>query len=85
MVLEAAKKELRVGFSRDAQPAWFRVAKWVIFLAVSRRLYGTRWMRAWIPGGVLAGLAVHFVYRWKTRGWTTPWGGWNDTRASSGR
>ncbi len=80
MAPAAIKRELRVAFSKDAQPVWFRVAKWVIFLAVSRRLYGTRWFRSWISGGVLAGLTVHFVYRWKTRGWTRPWGGWADIR-----
>lgn len=57
--------------------SWFRIAKWVIFLTVSRRLYGTRWFRVWISGGLIAGLTVHFVYRWKTQGWTRPWGGWD--------
>jgi hypothetical protein len=78
VALGAIKKELRVAFSRGTQPVWFRIAKWVIFVAVSKRLHGTRWFRAWILGGVLAGLTLHFVYRWKTRGWTEPWGGWDD-------
>ncbi len=78
MALDAIKNELRVAFSRDTQPVWFRIAKWVIFVAVSKRLHGTRWFRVWILGGVLAGLTLHFVYRWKTRGWTEPWGGWDD-------
>ena len=78
MALDAVKKELKVAFSRDAQPLWFRIAKWVIFMAVSKRLRGTRWFRVWALGGVLAGLTLHFIYRWKTRGWTEPWGGWAD-------
>ena len=85
MAPAAIERELQVAFSRYAQPVWFRVAKWVIFLAVSRRLYGTRWFRSWISGGALAGLTVHFVYRWKTRGWTEPWGGWADIRLLNGR
>ncbi len=80
MALQAIRKELRVAFSKDAQPIWFRIAKWVIFLAVSRRLYGTKWFRGWISGGLIAGFTVHFVYRWKTRGWTRPWGGWDDVK-----
>jgi hypothetical protein len=47
-------------------------------MAVSKRLRGTRWFRVWALGGVLAGLTLHFIYRWKTRGWTEPWGGWAD-------
>ncbi len=78
MVPDVIRKELKVTFSRDAQPLWFRIAKWVIFMAVSTRLRGTRWFRVWALGGVLAGLTLHFIYRWKTRGWTEPWGGWAD-------
>jgi hypothetical protein len=78
LALDAVKKELKVAFSRDAQPLWFRIAKWVIFMAASNRLRGTRWFRVWTLGVVLAGLTLHFIYRWKTRGWTEPWGGWAD-------
>ena len=76
MALDAARREPEVAFSRDAQPLWFRVAKWVIFIAVSKRLRGTRWFRVWTLGVVLAGLTLHFIYRWKGRGWTEPWDGW---------
>jgi hypothetical protein len=78
VALGAVKKELKVAFSRDAQPLWFRIAKWVIFMAVSKRLRGTRWFRVRTLGVVLAGLTLHSIYRWKTRGWTEPWGGWAD-------
>jgi hypothetical protein len=78
VALGAVKKELKVAFSRDAQPLWFRIAKWVIFMAVSKPLHGTRWFRVWTLGVVLAGLTLHSIYRWKTRGWTEPWGGWAD-------
>jgi len=27
------------------------------------------------------GLGLHLFYRWKTRAWTRPWGGWNDLAA----
>jgi hypothetical protein len=78
LVPDVIRKELKVTFSRDAQPLWFRIAKWVIFMAVSTRLRGTRWFRVWALGGVPTGLTLHFFYRWKTRGWTEPWGGWAD-------
>lgn len=78
MALEAIKNELRVAFSRNAQLLWFRVTKWVIFIAVSKRLRGSRWLRVWTFGGVFAGLTGHLVYRWKPRGWTGPFGVWAD-------
>jgi hypothetical protein len=34
-----------------------------------------------ILGCTLAALAVHFLYRWKTRAWTRAWGGWKDLAA----
>ena len=81
MPFDTAKREARVAFSRTAQPVWFRITKWVVLVGVTRRLYGTRWFWTWIAGGAVASTAVHFVYRWKTQGWTQPWGGWNDLAA----
>jgi hypothetical protein len=78
---DVIESELRVAFSRKAQPVWFRIVKWVVFLSVARRLRATKWFRVWIAGAALAGLAVHLTYRWKTRGWTRPWGGWKDVEA----
>ena len=72
------RRELGVMFSRRQQPMPLRVAKWAVFLAVARRLYGTRWFGAWAYGLPAAGLGAHVFYRHMTRGWTEPWGGWND-------
>jgi hypothetical protein len=76
------RRELGVMFSRRQQPIPLRVAKWAAFLAVARRLYGTRWFRVWAFGLPTAGLGAHFFYRHMTRGWTEPWGGWNDAGAA---
>ena len=84
MPLATLTRELRVAFSRNAQPVWFRITKWVVFVSVTRWLYGTKWFWIWLVGGPVAGLILHLVYRWKTRGWTQPWGGWNDLGASQG-
>lgn len=80
MVPDWLRRELEVAFSRKAQPIWFRIAKWVIFLAITRRLYDTGWFRFWVFGAPALGLAGHLVYRHMTRGWTRPWGGWNDVQ-----
>jgi hypothetical protein len=84
MAANVIKKELRVAFSRKAQPVWFRVIKWVVFLSITRRLRATKWFRIWIACAALASLAVHLTYRWKTRGWIQAWGGWNDIEAGHG-
>jgi hypothetical protein len=30
----------------------------------------------------LPSIMIHLVYRWKTHGWTRPWGGWSDLEAA---
>jgi hypothetical protein len=79
---ETVQKELRVVSSRNRSPLPLRIAKWALFLAITRRLYGTRWFWAWVFGLPLAGLATHLLYRHKTKGWTRPWGGWKDVEAA---
>ena len=79
------RREFRVAFSRRAQPVWFRVIKWTLLLsliAVFRREPIFWW--CWLALSPL-GLALHFFYRWKTRAWTRPWGGWNDLEAGRPR
>ncbi|MCH6559140.1 hypothetical protein IIA28_17010 [candidate division KSB1 bacterium] len=75
------KKEFRVAFSKKAQPLWVRIIKWTFVLAVSYLLFDTKWFWVWIIGLPITGLTVHFVYRWKTKAWTQPWGGWSDVEA----
>jgi hypothetical protein len=77
----AVRRELRVALSRRAQPVWFRLLKWIVVLGVSALLWRTPYFWWWIAGGAALGLTVHFIWRWKTRGWTQPWGGWNDLDA----
>jgi hypothetical protein len=79
---KAVKREMRVAFSRHAQPAWFRVLKWTILLGVIVRLWSHPYFWLWIFGALGLGLTVHFIWRWKTKGWTQPWGGWNDVQAA---
>ena len=77
----AIRRELRVAFSKKAQPPLFRVIKWVVFIAGTALISRTGFFRYWLIGLPLLSMTVHFVYRWKTRGWTRPWGGWSDLEA----
>lgn len=72
------RRELRVCFSRQAQPLWFRILKWMVFLALAARYHGASWFWLIVAVCFVAGLGVHFFYRAKTRGWTCSWGGWSD-------
>ena len=77
----AIRRELRVAFSKKAQSPVFRVIKWVVFIASTALVSRTRFFRLWVVGLPLLGITIHLVYRWKTRGWTRPWGGWSDLEA----
>ena len=80
----ALRRECRVAFSPRAQPLWFRLAKWTALLVLIA-VFGRRpffWRCLLVA--LAAGLAVHLFYRWKTRGWTRPWGGWDDLEAGRG-
>jgi hypothetical protein len=77
-------RELRVAFSRRAQPLWFRLTKWIVFIGVGALLWRTSLFWWVLIGALIGALLLHGVWRWKTRNWTQPWGGWNDTD-SAGR
>jgi hypothetical protein len=76
------KRELRIAFSKKAQPVLFRVIKWVVITGCTALLSRTGFFWYWVIGLPLLSLTIHFVYRWKTRGWTRPWAGWSDVQAS---
>jgi hypothetical protein len=78
---QAVRREMRVAFSRTAQPVWVRVLKWTIVVGISVMLWRTAYFWWWTLGLPSVGLIVHFFWRWKTRGWTQPWKGWDDVKA----
>ena len=75
------RREWRVARSLRAQALWFRITKWAVFLTLAVLF----WRRPFFWWCALAaaslGLSLHFFYRWKTRAWTRPWGGWDDLTA----
>jgi hypothetical protein len=73
---EIVKKELKVMFSKDTQPIWFRITKWIVFISFGYLLYETQWFWMWVIGIAIAGLTMHLIYRWKTKAWTKSWGRW---------
>ncbi len=83
---DVLKREARVAFSKKAQPVWFRIIKWTVFLGVSFVLLrsGGAEFWYWLLAATLAGVTVHMIWRWKTRGWSRPWGGWHDLETGQG-
>ena len=77
--------EARVAFSRRAQPIWFRALKWAIAIGAAWYLWRDSHFWWWIGGALGLAVAVHLVYRWKTKRWTQAWGGWSDLDAASPR
>jgi hypothetical protein len=76
------KREVRVALSPRAQPWWFRLLKWVVIVTLSVRYWRHPSFWWWAAGALALALTVHFIWRWKTDGWTRPWGGWNDVEAA---
>lgn len=76
------RREFRVAFSRRAQPLWFRILKWTLAFGLVVFLWGTPLFWWVMLGGLVLSLTVHFTWRWKTKGWTRPWAGWDDVDAA---
>ena len=70
------KREFEVMFAKGTQPRWFRITKWIVYIGLIFILHGGRWFWIWLLGVPLAGLVMHLVFRWKTKGWTRSWGNW---------
>jgi hypothetical protein len=55
----------------------FRIVKYLILVAIAGSLYA--W-NGWTAVGMvfltlfIVAIAVHFFFRWKTKGWTESWG-----------
>jgi len=78
------RREVRVALSPKAQPLWFRVLKWVALFAFIARYHAAPWFGPILATCFVAALGLHFFYRWKTCGWSRPWGGWSDVQAADG-
>jgi hypothetical protein len=81
--LETFKREVRIATSRRSQPVWFRILKWATAIGISTIFWRTPYF---FGGSSVLGLSLtlHFFWRWKTKGWTQPWGGWDDLDAQRG-
>jgi hypothetical protein len=73
---KAVRREMEVAFSKEAQPIWFRILKYIVLATIIYFLWGSKWL--WPVLGILTALAIslHFWYRHKTKGWKQDYGMW---------
>lgn len=72
------QREVRVALSKKAQPVRFRLLKWAVILTALALLWRSPYFWRIVLTTFTLSLTLHFIWRWKTKGWTQPWGGWND-------
>ena len=77
------KREVRVALSRRAQPRWFRVLKWAVIVGLAVTFWRHPHFWWWVLGLLALALTLHFIWRWKTKAWTQPWGGWDDVETAN--
>jgi len=70
------ERELEVAFSKQSQPAWFRILKYVLLGLILYFFWENKYL--WIILVILLvfALFLHFWYRYKTRGWTKSYRMW---------
>ncbi len=70
------KRELEVAFSKDAQPVWFRIVKYILLGGLFYFLWGTKLLWIILLTLFVFGTSLHFWFRYKTQAWTKSYGLW---------
>ena len=65
MFPELVRRELRVALLPEAQPRWFRVAKWAALLTFTARYHDASWFWPVMAVCLVASVVLHFFHRWK--------------------
>ena len=69
--------------SLPARPTlWFRILKWAILIVVGVTFWRAPLFWVCLLAALVLSLALHLFWRWKTKGWTQPWGGWSDVETA---
>ncbi|MDP1677609.1 MAG: hypothetical protein Q8L88_12190 [Bacteroidota bacterium] len=70
------QREIEVAFSKHSQPVWFRVAKWIIIITGIYLFHQNEYFWWFIVFFTTLAFSLHFLWRYKTKGWTQSWIGW---------
>ena len=74
-MLKAWKREKYIAI--HAQSTKFRIIKYIIIIFILYLLFNWKGWIAVISGLItmfVLGIVLHFLFRWKTKGWTKSWG-----------
>lgn len=77
---KAFKRELQVAFSKESQPVWFRIIKYIVLGCFTYIFWGTDTLWISLLTLFVFGLSLHFWYRYKTNGWRKSYGMWKHER-----
>ena len=77
MLSKAIKREFEVAFSRNAQPVWFRIIKYLVLGVFVYFFWGNPLFWPILSIAFALSLTLHFWYRIKTEGWTRSYRGWD--------
>ena len=80
---KSIQRELEVAFSKDAQPVWFRIVKYLLLGGLAYFLWGTKLLWIILLVVFAVGTSLHFWFRYKTQGWTKSYGLWKHERDKS--
>jgi hypothetical protein len=67
---------MEVAFSKQAQPVWFRIVKYILLGCILYFFWGTKTLWIILLTLFISAMLLHFWYRYKTKGWTKSYGLW---------
>ncbi len=70
-------REIEVAFSRQSQPVWFRAVKWITIITGIYFLHDKEYFWMLVLFLLVCSFAIHFLWRYKTKGWTQSWLLWD--------
>jgi hypothetical protein len=79
------KREMEVAFSKQAQPVWFRITKYVLLGCILYFFWGTKLLAIILLTLSAFSIFLHFWYRYKTSRWTKSYGLWKHDKKGAQR
>jgi hypothetical protein len=77
----AVKREAEVAFSKNSQPALFRIIKYILLGCILYFFWGSKLLWIILSALFVFALLLHFWYRFKTQGWTKSYGLWKHEKS----
>lgn len=71
------KREIEVAFSKNVQPAWARILKYILLGVFVYFIWDSKYFWIILISIFTAAFLLHFWYRYKTQGWTKSYGKWD--------